>query len=114
MNLKNRYGDRLRFLKFLGAFCPFFKCPTNQTREASIDLVIEGGQKNMAVECEGDEFHSSSEQRENDMQRQRILERCGWTFWCMRGSEFYSNIEQAMKSLWQTLETHNILPLDRH
>ena len=80
----------------------------------SIDLVIESDQNRLAVECDGDEFHSSPEQRENDMRRQRILERCGWTFWRMRGSEFYFNREQAMKSLWQTLEAHNILPLDRH
>jgi very-short-patch-repair endonuclease len=80
----------------------------------SIDLVIESDLNRLAVECDGDEFHSSPEQRENDMRRQRILERCGWTFWRMRGSEFYFNREEAMKSLWQTLEAHNILPLDRH
>ncbi|TSA19882.1 DUF559 domain-containing protein [bacterium] len=80
----------------------------------SIDLVIEDDQRRLAVECDGDDWHSSLEQREQDMRRQRILERCGWTFWRVRGSEFYFNTEQAMESLWQTLEAHNILPPGRH
>jgi superfamily I DNA and/or RNA helicase len=80
----------------------------------SIDLVIEDDQRRLAVECDGDDWHSSLEQREQDMRRQRILERCGWTFWRVRGSEFYFNTERAMESLWQTLEAHNILPPGRH
>lgn len=79
----------------------------------NIDLVIESEHKRLAVECDGDRWHSSTEQRERDMRRQRILERCGWTFWRVRGSEFYLKREQAMESLWQTLEAHDILPPGR-
>jgi very-short-patch-repair endonuclease len=79
----------------------------------NIDLVIESEKKRLAVECDGDRWHSSTEQRERDMRRQRILERCGWTFWRVRGSEFYFKTEQAMEPLWQTLEAYDILPTGR-
>ena len=79
----------------------------------NIDLVIESEQKRLAVECDGDRWHSSTEQRERDMHRQRILERCGWTFWRVRGSEFYLNAERAMEFLWKTLELHHITPPGR-
>ncbi len=39
-----------------------------------IDLVIEGGNARLAVECDGDEWHGP-ERYENDMQRQRQLAR---------------------------------------
>lgn len=79
----------------------------------SIDFVIESEQKRLAVECDGDHWHSSSEQRERDMRRQRVLERCGWSFWRVRGSEFYFDPQRALESLWKTLEEHHVFPPER-
>jgi hypothetical protein len=39
------------------------------------------------------------------------LEHCGWKFWSVRGSEYYYNPEQALSSLWQTLDEYEIEPL---
>lgn len=74
-----------------------------------IDLVIEGGQARLAVECDGDEFHGA-DRYPQDMQRQRMLERCNWVFYRIRASEFYANKENALKNLWLMLEERNILP----
>jgi very-short-patch-repair endonuclease len=72
-----------------------------------IDLVVEGEKGRIAVECDGDEWHGP-DRYEYDMNRQRILERCGWKFWRVRGSEYYYDPEKALNSLWDTLEYYNI------
>lgn len=74
-----------------------------------IDLVIEGGQARLAVECDGDYWHGP-DQYEADMHRQRQLERCGWTFFRVRESEFYANLTRTIDRLVQSLETLGIYP----
>ncbi|RJQ46748.1 MAG: DUF559 domain-containing protein [Nitrospiraceae bacterium] len=83
--------------------------PQFKVAHYKIDLVVEGMKNRLAVECDGDEWHGS-ESFYADMHRQRILERCGWTFWRIRGSEYYRNPEKAMISLWQKLDTLGIKP----
>jgi len=85
---------------FTQSLFPCSGCPTSWVHH----------QRRLAVECDGDRWHSSSEQRERDMRRQRVLERCGWIFWRVRGSEFYFNGERALESLWKTLEAYHIIP----
>ena len=75
-----------------------------------IDLVIEGTQARLAVECDGDYWHRP-DQYEADMERQRVLERCGWQFFRVRGSAFYLNPDTALEQLWETLDDLNILPI---
>ena len=70
----------------------------------SIDLVVEGMKERIAVECDGDEVHSTPEKLMEDEKRQRILERCGWAFWRIRGSEYYYNPDAAMETLWTQLQ----------
>jgi len=47
------------------------------------------------------------------MARQRMLERCGWTFWRVRGSTFYRNPEAALEKLWSALDQLRIYPTSR-
>ena len=70
-----------------------------------IDLVVvlPSGIK-IAVECDGDKYHSTAEQIQNDIIRQKILERAGWQFFRVRGGEFYYNKDKAMEKLWGLLE----------
>jgi very-short-patch-repair endonuclease len=74
-----------------------------------IDLVIESGNTRLAVECDGDRWHGA-DRYEEDMQRQRQLERCGWEFFRVRASAFYSNREIALQGLWRALEERCIVP----
>jgi len=73
-----------------------------------IDLVVEGLRGRLAVECDGDEVHL--DQWEEDMKRQRELERCGWTFWRVRGSDYYRDPDAALAELWENLERFKITP----
>jgi very-short-patch-repair endonuclease/chemotaxis protein histidine kinase CheA len=74
-----------------------------------IDLVVEGGQARLAVECDGDNWHGA-DRYEADMQRQRQLERCGWEFFRITESSFYANKSEALRPLWLMLEERGIFP----
>ena len=74
-----------------------------------IDLVVEGGQARLAVECDGDNWHGA-DRYEADMQRQRQLERCGWEFFRVRESAFYTDKNAALQQLWFMLEERGIFP----
>ena len=76
-----------------------------------IDFVVEGREgRRLAVECDGDRFHGPG-QWSDDMARQRILERAGWTFWRCFASSLTRRRDEVMGDLLQTLEGLGIEPL---
>lgn len=76
-----------------------------------IDFVVEGGEgRRLAVECDGDRFHGPG-QWQDDMARQRVLERAGWTFWRCFASSFVRRREEVLADLVQTLERLGIQPI---
>jgi len=81
--------------------------PTNHRYR--IDLVVEGMQGRLAVECDGDEWHGP-DRYEQDMARQRDLERAGWQFARIRGGDFYRDPEEAMGPIWLELQRLGIEP----
>ena len=83
--------------------------PQYQVAGKRIDLVIQGGSSQLAVECDGDAWHGP-DQYEADMARQRQLERCGWEFFRIRGSVFYSDRQKSLEKLWELLEERGIHP----
>lgn len=72
-----------------------------------IDLVVEGLKNRLAVECDGDKWHGI-DKWEEDRERQLNLERVGWTFCRIRGSEFYRDPEKAMEKVWSKIEEMKI------
>ncbi len=74
-----------------------------------IDLVVEGMESRLAVECDGDRYHPP-ERYAHDMSRQRQLERCGWVFWRIRGGAFYRDPDGSLEGLWETLSNMRIRP----
>lgn len=74
-----------------------------------IDMVVEGDGKRLAVECDGDRYHGLDE-LPADMARQAILERLGWTFSRIRGSDFFRDPEKAMKPVFEKLVGLGINP----
>ncbi|RJG05356.1 DUF559 domain-containing protein [Noviherbaspirillum cavernae] len=76
-----------------------------------IDFVAEGKEgRRLAIECDGDRFHGPG-QWADDMARQRVLERAGWTFWRCFASSFVRQREEVLTDLLQTLERLGIEPL---
>jgi very-short-patch-repair endonuclease len=75
-----------------------------------LDLVVEGGGKRLAIECDGDRYHPL-EKLPEDMDRQSVLERMGWIFTRIRSSEFLRNPTRAMKPVFEKLEVLEIPPV---
>lgn len=86
--------------------------PQLEVNGRRIDLVVTGAKGRLAVECDGDAWHTSAEQREADLHRELELKRAGWRFWRVRESEFYFDPEEAMSGLWAALEARGIRPHD--
>ena len=83
--------------------------PQLNVAEKFIDIVIVGGQSRLAVECDGEHWHGA-EHYEQDMERQRKLERCKWVFYRVRASTFYTDKEKALGDLWRMVEERGIRP----
>jgi very-short-patch-repair endonuclease len=67
-----------------------------------IDIVVEGGRKRLAIECDGDRYRPLEKLTE-DMERQAVLERVGWTFTRIRCTEFLRDPAKAMKPVLEKL-----------
>jgi very-short-patch-repair endonuclease len=83
--------------------------PQYKAGRKRIDLVVEGWSR-LAIECDGDRFHTD-ENFDEDMARQRQLERANWRFWRVRGSTFYRDPDAALAPLWERLKEHGIDPM---
>jgi very-short-patch-repair endonuclease len=77
----------------------------------SIDLVVEGNGMRLAIECDGDRKLSLEELRE-DIDRQTMLERLGWTFARVRGSLFLRAQDRAMRPILEKLRSLDIPTTD--
>lgn len=75
-----------------------------------IDLVVQGAESRLAIECDGDQYHTL-ENWEADQARENQLRRAGWEFWRITGSSFYMHKERALDSLWEKLEEMKIEPI---
>lgn len=83
--------------------------PQYKAGRKRIDLVVEGKAR-LAVECDGDRYHTD-ENLQEDMDRQRQLERANWVFWRVRGSVYYRDPEAALRPLWERLAQLEIEPM---
>ena len=74
-----------------------------------IDLVIEGEENRLAVECDGDAWHGPERFKE-DLERQLQLERAGWRFVRIPEWEFYSDKAASIDKVVKVCEEMGILP----
>lgn len=75
-----------------------------------LDMVAVCGTKKIAIECDGERYHSGENKIREDMERQTILERLGWRFIRIRGSEYYRNPEKTMEKVIEELQEYAIYP----
>lgn len=77
----------------------------------AIDIVVEGNNdRRLAIELDGDQWHGPDRWQE-DLFRQRVLERCGWHFWRCWGSSYHLDPEGCMADLEQQLARMGIEPI---
>jgi hypothetical protein len=76
----------------------------------SIDLVVIGNGRRLAIECDGEEFHGP-EKLQEDLDREAVLRRVGhWTFVRIRGSLFFRDEDRALEPVFRRLEELGITP----
>lgn len=75
-----------------------------------LDMVVMCGKKKIVIECDGERYHSGEDKIREDMERQTILERLGWRFIRIRGSEYYREPEKTMNRVIETLTSEGIEP----
>lgn len=89
----------------------YYVTPQVKVGEYRIDMVVEGhNDARMAIECDGDRYHGA-DRWEDDMNRQRILERVGWQFWRCFASNFVKNRREVTADLVATLTERGIEPI---
>jgi very-short-patch-repair endonuclease len=74
-----------------------------------IDLVVLGAKSRLAIECDGDRY-LPLEKIPEAMARQAVLERLGWKFERIRGSEFLVDPERALAPVLARLASLEIAP----
>lgn len=75
-----------------------------------LDMVALCGKKTVAIECDGERWHSGEEKIREDMERQTILERLGWRFIRIRGSEYFRCPEKTIERVVSELKKFGIEP----
>lgn len=73
-----------------------------------IDMVAVCGGGKVAIECDGELYHSGDDKVREDMERQTILERLGWRFIRIRGSEYYRNPKSTIERVISELNEYGI------
>lgn len=76
-----------------------------------IDMVVEYEGRKIAIECDGERWHSGAEKIAEDLARQAVLERLGWRFHRIRGSLFFRDPDTALNLMLQRLAQLNIKPV---
>lgn len=74
-----------------------------------LDLIVVGAKSRLAIECDGDAWHGP-DVHQQDLARQRDLERCGWEFFRIRESDFYVDPAGTLAQLWARLTELDIHP----
>jgi very-short-patch-repair endonuclease len=87
--------------------------PQVKVGEFRIDMVVEGlNDLRLAIECDGDRYHGA-DRWDDDMNRQRILERVGWQFWRSFASTFVKNKREVVEDLVNSLAERGIEPIGK-
>lgn len=71
-----------------------------------IDLVVFNNGKTVAIECDGDPFHSLPEDVAYDIERQEFLERVGWRVYRILYSAFKRNASHEIERLVSFIEAN--------
>lgn len=75
-----------------------------------IDIAIIEGERRIAVECDGERWHSGEQKLLEDLERQTVLERLGWRFIRIRGSRYYADKMATLEGVFSQLEALGVEP----
>ena len=76
----------------------------------TLDIVVSSKGSAVVIECDGEKFHAGDKAIREDMARQTVLERNGWRFIRLRGSEYFRSPEAAVERICGELGGLGIVP----
>lgn len=79
-----------------------------------IDMVVVYQDNKVAITCDGKKYENSDDNLLQDMEKQATLERVGWKFIRIRGSEYYNDPEQMINRVIADLKELGIEPEPSH
>lgn len=88
----------------------FVSSDTKDVYPLRLDMVVVCGKKMVAIECDGERYHNGEAKIREDMERQTILERLGWRFIRIRGSEYFRDPDKTIERVVSELSVYGILP----
>lgn len=88
-------------------------CQNWQVGAYRLDMVAVCGAQTVAIECDGERWNCGEAHIRADMERQTILQRLGWRFVRVRGSEYYRDPEKALHRMARELSRFGIEPETR-
>jgi very-short-patch-repair endonuclease len=83
--------------------------PQFEIAKSKFDFAVEGERAIVAVMCDGGKWEGEKKYDE-EIKKQRKLERCGWKIFRIRGSAFYADRERCLKPLLDMLKEMGIKP----
>lgn len=75
-----------------------------------LPLIVTSDNRNVVIACDGDRYHMSDRAIREDMEKQTILERVGWTFIRIRASEYFSKPQATVDQLIKRLSRLGVAP----
>ena len=81
-------------------------------REETAGIAVTGGGHRVIIACDGEHWVDSIKEAANQRYRQAVLERLGWHFVRVRGSQWYLDPDSALQKLKAELEALGITPGD--
>jgi len=70
-----------------------------------LDFMFQANGLKLAIELDGQDYHSSREQRMKDYQRQRHLEAQGWRIIRFTGAEIYGDVQRCVGDVVRLVRT---------
>ena len=78
----------------------------------TVPVAVTGGGHRVIIACDGEHWVDSIKEAANQRYRQAVLERLGWHFVRVRGSQWYLDPDSALQKLKAELEALGIMPGD--
>ena len=78
----------------------------------TVPVAVTGGGHRVIIACDGEHWVDSIKEAANQRYRQAVLERLGWHFSRVRGSQWYLDPDSALQKLKAELEALGITPED--
>lgn len=75
---------------------PYSQIPCGKYR---IDIALYGSGKKIAIECDGEEFHSSIHQKAHDQKKDYFLEKSKWRVFRFTGKEIFHTADQCVEAV---------------